>query len=90
MAIKPGGVGFYCDGVNTTEVHSSKCKHCGTFTEFPSMRKMMEYIDFCRVCMEPICLGCVGKGCTPLMKKIDAMERAAYERKQFAKVAGLE
>lgn len=86
---KPGGVAFYCDGINTTTVHSSKCQHCGKFTEFPSLKRMTDYIDFCRVCMRPVCLECAAKGCTPLMKKIEAMEDAAYRRQQMTKVLGI-
>lgn len=82
--IKPGGVGFYCDGVNTTEVHSSKCNHCGSFTEFPSLRRMFDHVDICRGCMKLICLGCVGRPCLSILKKIEIEEamarRRAYER----------
>ena len=85
---KPGGVAFYCDGVNTTEVHSSKCRHCGHHTEFPSMRVMMDYIDFCRSCMQPICLACVGKPCIPEMKRIEEAERAYQNKVMTRKMYG--
>ena len=83
---KPGGVVFICDGVTTTEVYSSKCQHCGVYTEgIPSHRKMMEYIDICRACMGFICLKCSGKPCTPLMKRIEAQEEAHYRSQQLRK-----
>lgn len=83
--LKPGGVGIYCDGINTTEVHSSKCKHCGAFTEFPSLKRMFDYVDICRACMELVCLKCAGGPCTPLMRKIEAMEESYYRRRQWEK-----
>ena len=86
--VKPGGVGFYCDGINTTEVHSSTCGHCQTMTEFPSLKKMFDYVDICRACMSLICLGCAGKPCTPIMKQIEAQEEAFYRRSQLAKMMG--
>jgi hypothetical protein len=85
---KPGGVVFICDGVTTTELYSSKCQHCGVYTEgIPSQRKMMEYIDFCRVCMKFVCLKCAGGPCTPLIKKIEQQEEAHYRAQQNNKAA---
>jgi hypothetical protein len=83
---KPGGVIFVCDGVNTVELYSSKCQHCGVFTEgIPSRRKMMDYIDICRACMGFVCLKCAGGPCTPLMKKIEAQEQEYYRKQQLRK-----
>jgi len=87
-SMKPGGVAFYCDGIITTEVHTSKCKHCGEHTDIPSLREMMDHVDICRVCMEFICLGCVGKPCIPEMKRIEAAERAFYQNQQRSKLLG--
>ncbi len=87
---KPGGVVFICDGINTTELYSSKCQHCGYFTEgIPSQRKMMDYIDLCRVCMKFVCKKCAGGPCTPLLKKIEAQEQDAYRRQQLSKLMGV-
>jgi hypothetical protein len=88
MAFKPGGVAFYCDGINTTEVHTSTCAHCQHHTDIPNRRQMMEYVEMCRACMRLICLGCAGKPCAPIMKKIEAMEEAYYRKTQLTKMLG--
>lgn len=84
MRIKPGGVGEYTDVFGVTEVHCSTCSHCQRQTEFPSMRKMMDYVEICRGCMKLICLECVGKPCTPYEKEV---ERQEAEARLAAKVA---
>lgn len=86
--LKPGGVGFYCDGINTHEVHTSTCFHCGKITDIPSMRKMHEYVDICRNCFHFVCLSpeCLKRGCSPLIKRIEAQEKAAYQRDQLRKM----
>ena len=86
---KAGGVGFYCDGYVTTEVGTSTCQHCGKITDIPSQRKLMEYVDVCRQCMKLICLECVGKPCTPLMKKIERHEEEFYRKQQLRKMLGV-
>ncbi len=78
---KPGGVIFRCDGWVEVEMHSSTCSHCQKGTEFPSLKKMTDYIDFCRTCMEEICLECVGKPCVTWLKKCDIDE--ALDRRRF-------
>lgn len=86
--IKPGGVAFYCDPVlGVTEVHCSTCRHCQRQTEFPSMRKMMEYVEICRGCMKLICLECAGKPCRPYEKELDRQE-AEYRLQRRIESAG--
>jgi len=71
----PGGVGEYFDELGVpTEVYASTCKHCQRITEFPSRRKMMEYVEICRGCMRLICLECYGKPCLPYEKLVDQQE----------------
>jgi hypothetical protein len=72
--IKPGGVALYCDPLGELEAHASTCSHCQHITEFPSMRRMMEYVEICRGCMKLICLGCVGKPCVPYEKECERQE----------------
>lgn len=64
------------------EAHCSVCRHCGYQTEFPSLRKMTDYIDFCRKCMHPICLKCVGKPCVTQEEWADELERQEYIKRQ--------
>ena len=73
--IKPGGINTLFDPVfGEVESHSSTCRHCQHITDFPSRRKMMEYVDVCRGCMELICLECVGKPCVPWEKQCEQQE----------------
>lgn len=83
---KPGGVGFYLDHLGkVTEVETSTCAHCQKITDIPSRRRMTDVIDICRACMRLICADCAGKPCTPIMRKIEAMEERYYRRRQMEK-----
>ena len=75
--IKPGGVSEYWEPVGVTTLHCSTCSHCQKHTEFPSMRKMHEYVAVCRGCMRLICLECAGKPCRPWEQECERMEREA-------------
>ncbi len=81
LRFKGGGVGQYFDGPNWTgklvEVHVSTCSHCQAQTEYPSQKRMMEFVDICRGCMRLICLGCYGKPCVPAEKRAEMIEAAA-------------
>lgn len=86
VKIKPGGIGQYFNEPgqlgSVREVHHSTCAHCQKGTEFPSMRKMMDYVDICRVCMRLVCLECHDKGvCTPFVKLIDEKDAEEERRK---------
>ena len=74
-----GGVSEYFDEPlwqgRVITVHSSTCWHCGRITDFPSRRVMFDYVDVCRGCMKLICLGCVGKPCTPQEAECERIER---------------
>lgn len=76
--IRPGGVSEYFEGRawdgKCTTVYSSTCAHCAHMTDFPNRRTMMDYVDVCRGCMRLICLGCVGKPCTPQEKECERIE----------------
>ncbi len=90
---KPGGVTFRSDGWTCVEMHSSTCSHCQHVTEFPSLRKMTDYIDFCRSCMEEVCIdrpgpngttiqGCAGRPCRQWLKKCD-IDEAVFRQKFY-------
>lgn len=89
---KPGGVVFRCDGWAEREMYTSTCSHCQRITEFPDLRRMTDYIDFCRSCMEEVCIdrkgpngqiipGCAGRPCVTWLKKCDIDE--ALDRRKF-------
>lgn len=84
LRFKPGGVGQYFDPEHAcVEVHSSTCSHCQNMTEFPSMRRMMEFVEICRGCMKLICLECADKPCVTYLKKVE-IEEAVFARNQRA------
>ena len=84
LRFKPGGVGQYFDPVVAcVEVHSSTCSHCQSITEFPSMRRMMDYVEICRGCMKLICQECSGKPCLPAEKEVERVEREERLRRRI-------
>jgi hypothetical protein len=86
---KPGGVGEYFDGPlwngRASTVYASTCAHCAHVTEFPSRRTMTEHVDVCRGCMRLICLGCVGKPCTPQELECERIERETRVSRRLEK-----
>lgn len=80
LRIKPGGVVYICLPDDNFELHASTCFHCQKITEFPSMRRMHEYVDICRKCMKLICLECVGGECKPWLKQVEIDEALSRER----------
>ncbi len=81
LRFKAGGVGQYFEGGRwdgaLVEVHSSSCSHCQALTEYPSQKRMMEFVEVCRGCMRLICLGCAGKPCRPFEKEAERQEEVA-------------
>ncbi len=68
-------------GVKECDTHT--CAHCQRLVHVPPNKQIETVGDICRGCMAVICLYCAGKGCTPFMKKIEAMEARAYARRQY-------
>jgi hypothetical protein len=83
--IKPGSMGEYFTPEGITTVHSSTCAHCQRGTEFPSLKRMMDYVEICRGCMRLICLECAGKPCRPYEKECERLENEAYIQSQVEK-----
>ena len=81
LRFKGGGVGQYFDGPdwtgNLVEVHVSTCSHCQKQTEYPSQKRIMEFVEICRGCMRLICLGCYGKPCRPFEQEAERQEALA-------------
>ncbi len=84
LRFRAGGVGQYFDGpigdagrVLISEVHASTCSHCQAQSEYPSQRRMMEFVDICRGCMRLICLSCAGKPCRPFEQEAERQEALA-------------
>ena len=62
------------------EVDSLTCGHCGAVTWMKPFQDGAAMGGRCTCCDKFICLRCVGKGCTPLQKRLDIWER----RKKYA------
>lgn len=90
VRIKPGGIGILHGPDAAVEVETSTCAHCQRITDIPNRRRMQDVVDVCRCCMRLICDQCAGKPCTPIMKRIEAMEERYYRRRQMAMVMGLD
>jgi hypothetical protein len=76
---KPGSVNIYSDPIlGEIETHASTCRHCQHSTEFPSLKVMMDYVEWCRGCNHLICLNCVGKPCRPYEAEADRLENLEY------------
>ena len=91
LRFKPGSVGEYFDGPigdagrKVVEVvHTSTCSHCQQGTEFPSMKRMMEFVEVCRSCMKLICLECYGKPCRPFELEAERQEAEARLKRRIA------
>lgn len=57
------------------EVDSLTCGHCGAVTWMKPFQDGAAMGGRCTCCDKFICLRCVGKGCTPLQKRLDIWER---------------
>lgn len=62
------------------------CSHC---QKIEIMNGRVPPGGFCRQCDAMICSRCVGRACVPFLKAIEAVEEAAYRRRQFEMLAGL-
>ncbi len=78
--------GLRCEeiGAGTFEADTFSCVHCNRVTHVPPKSQGDEY--FCRNCMARICSPCADHPCIPFMKKIEAMEKRDYIRRQYAMV----
>lgn len=81
LRFRAGGIGQYFEDSNwngkLVEVHASTCSHCQHQTEYPSQKRMMDYVEICRGCMKLICLGCAGKPCVPFEAEAERQEQLA-------------
>lgn len=75
--------GWVGDGYLVKTSYSSTCSHCQRGTDFPSMKRMTDYVDICRGCMKLICLQCVGKPCVPFEKQCEIDEAEYRLRKRL-------
>jgi hypothetical protein len=81
----PGGYGVYI-GADTgkREVDTFTCVHCNRIIQVKPMAPPEEFGGLCKVCMGLQCPTCVGKGCSPFEKKVEAYEKAQIDSRRTA------
>jgi hypothetical protein len=57
------------------EQDSLTCGHCGSVKWMKPFQSGEAMGGHCTCCDKFICLACVGKGCTPMQKRLELMER---------------
>lgn len=67
------------------EVDSMTCGHCGTVVWMKPFQAGDAMGGRCTCCDKFICLRCVGKGCTPMQKQLEAWER----RREYEEMAAM-
>ncbi|MGH6821947.1 MAG: hypothetical protein ACREC4_00395 [Methylocella sp.] len=78
---RPGG--WLCistDGANK-EFDTFTCRHCGTIVVVPHKCRPDDLGGLCTVCGGLVCPQCIGKGCTPMERRLEQMEAAAATRR---------
>lgn len=67
----------------TNEYDTLVCGHCNRIVHVPAKCDPAALGGLCKSCMKLICPRCVGEGCTPLEKQIEAMEERDYLRRSY-------
>lgn len=82
--------GLRCEAVaeGQAEFDTFTCGHCGRVTHVMPKEDPANIGGLCKGCMKLVCPHCVGKGCSPLEKRIQQMEEADYIRRQYAMLGG--
>jgi hypothetical protein len=65
------------------EIDSCTCGHCGRVVWMKPFENGAAMGGLCTCCDKYICPNCVGKGCSPLQKKLEQWER----RREYEEVA---
>ena len=72
---RPGGYAILSGGDGPTqEWDTFTCFHCQSIVQVKPLADAADSGGRCMVCDKLICKTCLGKGCLPFEKKIEAME----------------
>jgi hypothetical protein len=75
MWLKPGGyLEVTGPGSGAGLSDTLTCFHCNSVVEVNAKQRPEDAGGLCYVCMKLICPRCVGNGCTPFEKKLEAWE----------------
>lgn len=80
--------GLRCETIaaGMVEIDTVSCGHCGRVIHIKPRMDPADMGGLCKQCMKFECPSCVGKGCTPLEKKIEEAEQRNYLRNQYAMI----
>jgi len=69
--------GLRCENIQagSFEVETVSCGHCGRVIHVRPRMDPADMGGLCKQCYRFECPSCVGKGCSPLEKKLEAMEK---------------
>ena len=81
---RAGGYGLAIyDSGQVVEKDSYTCSHCNSVKFVEPKQRAEDLGGLCKVCMGLICPACVGKGCTPLEKRLEEQEAAYHARRSY-------
>lgn len=81
--LKPQGYAFEMLDGKIKEWDTFTCNHCQRVIRYQKRVEAEQLGGHCLVCDAMICDRCVGKGCTPFLKKIEEMEEREIARRSY-------
>lgn len=80
---KAQGYAVITDPSGIKEADTFSCGHCNAVTHVKPKADPADVGGLCKCCMKLICPNCVGKSCTPLMKRIEQEEARYHARRSY-------
>jgi hypothetical protein len=76
---------FRCVDISagTFESDTVQCGHCGRHMHIKPRMDPADMGGLCKQCMKFECPACVGKGCSPLERRIEQMEKRDLVRRSY-------
>jgi hypothetical protein len=82
--LRAGGLACIVDpDLGTKEADTFTCVHCQKITHVKAGVDPYELGGHCRLCNALICKDCVGKECTPFMKRVEEEEERAFRMRNY-------
>lgn len=81
---RPGGYAVITqhDGPQV-EIDTFTCGHCNHVTHVKSRARPEDLGGLCKICMKPICTGCVGGVCDPFEEKLRRAEARYHALRSY-------
>lgn len=76
--------GMRCEAVTGSMVERDtySCFHCNSVVHVP-VKADVNFVGFCRNCMQAICQRCAALPCEPFQKKLEAEEARYHARRSY-------